>query len=233
MRRVHAVANGTPETVEEDLAVMPRRVRRSLLNQLAEGERIIVRTRQSPQVLLQDAGWPLLALAVWVFLVAKVGVTPQLSDVVFVAFLVASARLVWKEAQRRYSWFVATNRRVLKHSGIIIHKVPMMLLRKVTDMTYSRSLLGQIGGYGTILFESAGQQQAIRELTFVPDPDAVAQALNAEIYGTRPRRSTTSRDRSWPRLPRRPRRGGAGPDTGSGGPEDPGGDGGPPRGRGP
>ena len=218
MRRVHAVADGTPDSVEHDLSVMPGRVRRSLLNQLAEGERIIIRTRQSPQVLLLDLGWPLGALLVWWFLVVEAQVSTALSDIALVALLVALARLGWKEVERRHSWFVATNKRVLKHSGVITHKVPMMLLRKVTDMTYRRSLLGQIGGYGTIVFESAGQKQAIRELTFIPDPDAVTQALNAEIFGDRPRARRGDRDRSWPRMPKRPRRGrDDGPDEGPGG----------------
>ena len=217
MRRVHAVANGTPDTVEDDLAVMPGRVRRSLLNQLAQGERIIIRTRQSPQVLLVDLVWPALAIWFWAFLIVSVKASPELVDLAFVAVLVALARLGWKELQRRYSWFVATNKRVIKHTGVITHKVPMMLLRKVTDMTYRRSLLGQIGGYGTIVFESAGQKQAIRELTFVPDPDAVAQALNAEIFGDKPRASRRDGGRTWPRLSRRSRRGDDGPDDPRGG----------------
>ena len=235
MRRVRAVSNGTPDSVEDDLAVMPRRVRQSLLNQLAEGERIIIRTRQSPQVLLPDAVWPALALAFWIFLVVEVGASPKLTDIVFVALLVALARVGWKEAQRRYSWFVATNKRVLKHRGIIIHKVPMMLLRKVTDMTYSRSVLGQIGNYGTIVFESAGQKQAIRELTYIPEPDAVAQALNAEIFGDRPRAKRQD-ERGWARRTKRPWRGDDGSDDGprGGGPSGDGprggGDGGPRRG---
>ena len=55
MRRVHAVTDGTPETVEADLAAMPRRVAKSLEHQLAEGERIVIRTRQHPVSLWRAA----------------------------------------------------------------------------------------------------------------------------------------------------------------------------------
>ncbi|NHI20228.1 PH domain-containing protein [Phycicoccus endophyticus] len=218
MPRVHAVADGTPDSVEVDLGVMPRRVRESLLAQLAEGERIVIRTRQHPLVLARHALWPLLAAWAWWWLVVDVEAAPRLIDLVLLVFLVGLARLAWKELGRRYTWFVATNKRILKHEGILTRTVPMMRLTKVTDMTYHRTVGGEIWNYGTIVIESAGQQQAIRELRYIPDPDEVNAALNSEIFGERPRRRRPGRPRPWSRLVRRDP------------PPDPPGDGGQPRG---
>src|SRR5215470_9951412 len=54
--------------------------------------------------------------------------------------------LIWGE------WFVerfvVTDMRVIMTSGIVTRKVAMMPLVKVTDMTYERSVMGQILGYG-------------------------------------------------------------------------------------
>ncbi|MBD3783564.1 MAG: PH domain-containing protein [Micrococcales bacterium] len=225
MPRVHAVTDGTPESVERDLAAMPRRVQNSLLRQLAEGERIVIRTRQHPAVLVRPAVWPTAALLAYVWFDVGLHVAAPLLRLVGIALLVGLVRLAWAEADRRFRWIVVTNKRILKHEGVLDTSVPMMRLTKVTDMTFRRTLLGELAGFGTIIIESAGQQQAIRELTFLPEPEAVNAALNSEIFGEKPREKRGARGRSWPKLPRRGRRRDDGPD------EDPGG--GPPRGRGP
>jgi hypothetical protein len=204
-RHSAVVRDGTPDTVEADVAVMPRRVRQSLVRQLAEGERIVIRTRQHPMVLWRPAVWPLVAAWIWWGLVFRVHATPRLIDVVGIVFLVGLARLGWMELERRHRWFVATNKRILKHEGFVDLSVPMMRLTKVTDMTYRRSLAGEILGFGTLIIESAGQQQAIRDLTYVPEPDQVSAALNSEIFGEKPRRRDENGGRGWPRISRRRR----------------------------
>ena len=54
--------------------------------------------------------------------------------------------------------FIVTNRRVLLTTGIIVRTVALLPLRRITDLTYKETLLGQLLGYGTFRFESAGQQ---------------------------------------------------------------------------
>ncbi|QKE83534.1 PH domain-containing protein [Arthrobacter sp. NEB 688] len=230
MRRAHSVTDGTPDSVEVDLEAMPRRVARSLERQLAEGERIVIRTRQHPAVLVRQALWPLAAFVVYVWFDAGLHVAEPLLRLTGIVLLVGLARLGWAELQRRYRWIVVTNKRILRHEGVLDVSVPMMRLTKVTDMTYRRPLVGELLGFGTIIIESAGQEQGLRELTFIPEPDHVNAALNSEIFGEKPRERRSGTGRSWPKLPRRPRRGGDGPE-GPDGPDD--GGGGPPRGRGP
>jgi hypothetical protein len=59
----------------------------------------------------------------------------------------------------------------------------MMPLVKVTDMSYNRSPLGRLLGYGTFVMESAGQDQALRRVEWVPQPDQTYRAICAEIFG--------------------------------------------------
>ncbi|WP_088320790.1 PH domain-containing protein [Kineosporia sp. R_H_3] len=61
--------------------------------------------------------------------------------------------------------------RMIKVDGVIIRKIRMMPIGKVTDMTYNKTPLGIILGYGTFIVESAGQDQAFSKLPFIPDPD--------------------------------------------------------------
>lgn len=61
-----------------------------------------------------------------------------------------------------------------------------MPLRKVTDMTYQRPLVGRLfagHGWGTFVFESAGQDQAFHTLSFLPEPDLLYRQLTEEIFG--------------------------------------------------
>lgn len=225
MRRVHAVTDGTRETVESDLSAMPRPVARSLVHQLAEGERIVIRTRQHPVSLWRAARWPAGALAVYVWFEQGARAGQGLLTAALAVFGLALLYFGWAELTRRFRWIVVTNKRILIHQGFITRAVPMMRLTKVTDMTYRRSILGELTGFGTIIIESAGQQQAIRELTYLPDPDDVNAALNAVIFEEKPR----ERRRRKQRLGSRPWRGRRGPQT----PPDDDGPGGPPRGRGP
>jgi len=49
--------------------------------------------------------------------------------------------------------------------------VNMMPLSKVTDMSFQRSATGRILGYGEFIVESAGQDQALRNVRFLPYPE--------------------------------------------------------------
>jgi uncharacterized membrane protein YdbT with pleckstrin-like domain len=84
---------------------------------------------------------------------------PFILDVLVVAWLVLVVRLLWFGA-------AVVPRLVRRHRpaadddhGIITRKVAMMPLAKVTDMTYERSPIGKLFGYGTFVLESAGQDQ--------------------------------------------------------------------------
>lgn len=80
---------------------------------------------------------------------------------------------VWKVAEWSVDYFVVTTARMLVTSGLITRKVNMMPLGKVTDMSFQRSLLGRLLGYGSFIMESAGQDQAFREVHYLPYPETL------------------------------------------------------------
>ncbi len=99
------------------------------------------------------------------------------------AWFVVVARALWKILEWRHDWFVATDKRLIMTYGLLTHKVAMMPLAKVTDMSYNRSPIGRLLGYGTFVMESAGQDQALHSVGWVPDPDNTYRAICAEIFG--------------------------------------------------
>lgn len=81
-----------------------------------------------------------------------------------------------------HEWFVVTDQRVILIKGVFVRKVPQMPAKKVTDMTYERSVAGMIFGYGTFIFESAGQVQALSKISYVPNPDELHNELATAVY---------------------------------------------------
>jgi len=81
--------------------------------------------------------------------------------------------------------FVVTDKRVLLATGILTKRVAIMPLTKVTDMTYERSILGRIFGYGVFVMESAGQDQALSRIAYLPSPDRVYQDVSMLLFGPR------------------------------------------------
>ncbi|PRY53392.1 PH (Pleckstrin Homology) domain-containing protein [Knoellia remsis] len=92
--------------------------------------------------------------------------------------------LLWRYLNWRHDWFVATDKRFLLFYGFIRRKVAMMPLTKVTDMTFDRSIMGRIIGYGTFLLESAGQDQALGHIEYVPNADRHYRAICTVLFGS-------------------------------------------------
>ena len=151
---------------------------------LLDGERLVTAVHQHWGKVAEPVGSAVLGcvFAFWV----DARIDPALgflSTAVWWAWFAVVARMAYELAQWRHDWFVATDKRLLLFYGFITRKVSMMPLMKVTDMSYERSVPGRILGYGRFVMESAGQDQALREVNWVPEPDEHYRAICAEIFG--------------------------------------------------
>ena len=150
---------------------------------LLSGERIVVAVRRHWATLAEPAGTAVVGFLVAAALALRVDDRfGQVSDLVWWLWFALVARLVFYVYEWRHEWFVATDRRLLLIYGFIIRKVDMMPLKKVTDMTYDRSILGRLLGYGTFVLESAGQDQALSRVGFVPPPDETYALIVGQIF---------------------------------------------------
>lgn len=86
---------------------------------------------------------------------------------------------------------VVTDKRLMLSKGLITHKLGMMPLSKVTDLTFERSIGGRMLGYGTIVVESAGQNQAFERIKYVPRPEEVYEAITELVFGDKGRTRAT------------------------------------------
>jgi hypothetical protein len=104
-------------------------------------------------------------------------------NLTFYLALVAVARFTINTILWWIERIVITDKRVMLAEGIITHKVGMMPLGKVTDLTFQRSFGGRILGYGTLVVESAGQIQALNRIDYMPRPEEIYEALSELVFG--------------------------------------------------
>lgn len=98
-------------------------------------------------------------------------------------WLLLLGHLVWKVIAWSIQFFLVTEHRVMLISGVLNRRVAMMPLSKVTDIRLDRSLLGRMLGYGEFILESAGQDQALREVDHMPYPEQLYLEVSSVIFG--------------------------------------------------
>ncbi len=117
-------------------------------------------------------------------------------------WLILLAWFVWRVAEWSVDYFVITNQRMLLTTGLITRKVAMMPLAKVTDMSFKRTITGRMLGYGEFVLESAGQDQALTNVPFLPYPEQLYLEVCEMIF---PNKNPAPEEKLPPPPPPRPR----------------------------
>ncbi|WP_213454898.1 PH domain-containing protein [Rhizomonospora bruguierae] len=105
-----------------------------------------------------------------------------LATIAVVIWLFVVAWAAWRFGDWWFDRFILTNKRVMVVNGIITRNVAMMPLLRVTDMKYEQSPLGRMLNYGTFVLESAGQEQALRTVSHLPNPNELYLRVVEEMY---------------------------------------------------
>jgi membrane protein YdbS with pleckstrin-like domain len=108
---------------------------------------------------------------------------PLVGTLLLAAWIGLAARAVWRVGQWHEDWFVVTDRRLLVRSGLFTRRLSMMPLIKVTDLSFARPPIGRLLGYGEIVIESAGQDQALRRIRHLPNPDELYLEICDLLFG--------------------------------------------------
>ena len=106
--------------------------------------------------------------------VVLVGVGLSMSEksawVAFVLALCVLGYAVWRGLTHFMDVFVITDLRVLRLTGVLSNNHASTPLTRILDITVQRPLLGRILGYGHFTFESAAQEQGLRDIRYVGRP---------------------------------------------------------------
>jgi hypothetical protein len=78
---------------------------------------------------------------------------------------------LWHSLHEHMDRFVITNMRVFRVSGVITRKTATMPIARILDITVDQPFFGLIVGYGHFVFESAAQEQGLRDIRYIGDPN--------------------------------------------------------------
>ena len=147
-------------------------------------ERQVITVHQHPAVLIRPIFEVLVGLAIagWLSNVVHNGTAIL---VIWVLWGLLFLRLAVKVFEWTETYFVVTSQRFLLTTGLVVKKVNMMPLTKVTDMSFQRSSMGRILGYGEFILESAGQEQALNHVDHLPYPEQLYLEVCGLIFRDR------------------------------------------------
>jgi membrane protein YdbS with pleckstrin-like domain len=94
----------------------------------------------------------------------------------------AAGYLALRTAEWRMRQFIVSRRRMLLTSGIFVRTVTFLPMHRITDLTWQETLFGQLLGYGTFRIESAGQHQALAEVTFLPNAAELYRGISRLLF---------------------------------------------------
>jgi uncharacterized membrane protein YdbT with pleckstrin-like domain len=145
----------------------------SIVNRyLLPHEHQVITVRRHPAVLIKPIAVVLAGLAIAA--VISTTIAQHNGTAVAVVWILWGVLLLWlvyKVIEWSVDYFIVTSRRMLLTTGVFTRKVAMMPLVKVTDMSFQRSALGRLLGYGEFVLESAGLDQALRVVDHLPYPE--------------------------------------------------------------
>ena len=146
-------------------------------------EQEVITVRKHPAVLLAPVAWAVIGLVIAAVLSdTLLRHNPGLTWIVWAIWGLVFLRFLWAALNWSVDYFVVTSHRFIETSGLFSRKVAMMPLAKVTDMTFERSPLGRLLGYGTFILESAGQDQALSNVDHIPYPEQLYLEVCALIF---------------------------------------------------
>jgi uncharacterized membrane protein YdbT with pleckstrin-like domain len=165
-------------------AQLPARATKDVAKYLLDDEEAVLAVRRHWAVLIEPTVKfvPAFVLGGWLLLLDP---DNRVSSTAGMLLLVAAlGYYVLRVAEWWLRHFIVSKRRVLLTSGVIVRTVTLLPLRRITDLTWQETLLGQLLGYGTFRFESAGQGNALAEITFLPHAGQLYRQVSGLLFGS-------------------------------------------------
>jgi hypothetical protein len=173
------------------------------------GKRVSKRLLQSPddaEVIVDEVHhhWvvytlpALEALAALVVLYVVLVSPPRDGPVLLAVAAALAGHGAWQALNVYMDVFVITDLRVFRVTGVTpltTKKQASTPLSRILDITVSQPPLGQLLGYGHFTFESAAQEQGLRDIKFVTDPmhrDKLIQGQQMELLRRQRRNQRSS-----------------------------------------
>jgi hypothetical protein len=160
----------------------PRLPPRAVYRYLMPNERVVSTVRIHPAAII---GSVLLILGGACLAGLATGTAHGNRGLLLVIWLLWGLLFVWQGWKVAIWWrryFVVTENRLMLVTSLVFTNVEMMPLAKVTDMRLRESISGRMLGYGEFIIESAGREQTLSHIRFVPNPAKLYQGILSLIF---------------------------------------------------
>ena len=119
---------------------------------IAEGEHILVRTRQHwfSIVAYTVAFWVMVAIAVGFFILKQIVDWQPLAWIALISLVGAIVWIVWRYASWSFQDYILTNRRVMQVEGIVNKVSKDSSLEKINDAVLKQGLFGRLLHFGDL-----------------------------------------------------------------------------------
>jgi uncharacterized membrane protein YdbT with pleckstrin-like domain len=97
-------------------------------------------------------------------------VTPDVAWLLLLAMVAVLGHAGWTALVEFMDVFVVTNMRVFRVTGVLTSRHATTPLARILDITVEQPFLGLVLGYGHFTFESAAQEQGLRDIRFIGKP---------------------------------------------------------------
>lgn len=133
-----------------------------------EGEIVVDEVRRHPMAFV---GPGLLALLGLLIMISTLWVPVAVAWLPLVGGLLVMIIGGYRMLSAHMDRFVITNMRVFRVHGIFSQHTATMPMARILDISVHKPLLGRILNYGHFVFESAAENQGLRDIRFVARPD--------------------------------------------------------------
>ncbi len=105
----------------------------------------------------------------------------DLAGLVLVLGVLVLLHAAWLALGHARDRFVITNMRVFRVHGVLAQHLATMPLARILDISVVKPLHGRLLGFGHFVFESVAQEQGLRDIRYVGDPDARDLAIQRVV----------------------------------------------------
>ncbi len=145
-------------------------------------EKTVLTTRRHPVTVAGPMAAAAAGFLVALLLSTVVAHNSGVREVLWVLWLILAGWAAWKYANWRNTYFVVTEKRLVLYSGVLTKSVGMMPMAKVTDHRVMKTPLARLFNCATFLMETAGPDQALRQVTWLPFADQLELELLAVLF---------------------------------------------------
>jgi uncharacterized membrane protein YdbT with pleckstrin-like domain len=149
-------------------------------------ERSLIVVHRHPAILLGPIFAVLAALAVVGALTNGLRFSGDVVLIIWLAWGLLLLRLIWRVVNWQNDYYVVTAERMLVVRGYPARDVTMVPLARLTDMSYQRSTMGTVLGYGRFVLELAGPDQRPRVIDYLPYPEQLYLEVAGIIFSDLP-----------------------------------------------